>query len=145
MARRMIPLLRGQRSNPPTPPRGLAIGRSYAISTVRLSLCLSVRLSVCLSVCLSFCLSVCLSVVLSVNRITHERVYGCRSNTVGKARVILYKWLNFGVDPESGCASTITFPLPSGLRAASTWEAVGFCGRHRQTDVLAGLSSWLGG
>ena len=33
----------------------------------------------------------------------------------------------------------------SGLRAASTWEAVGFCGSHRQTDVLAKLSSWLGG
>ena len=32
----------------------------------------------------------------------------------------------------------------SGLRAASTWEAVGFCGSHRQTDVLAKLSSWLG-
>ena len=33
----------------------------------------------------------------------------------------------------------------SGLRAASTREAVGFCGSHRQTDVLAKLSSWLGG
>ena len=28
-------------------------------------------------------------------------------------------------------------PAFSGLRAASTWEAVGFCGSHRQTDVLA--------
>ena len=38
------------------------------------------------------------------------------------------------------------YNLPfSGLRAASTWEAVGFCGSHRQTDVLAKLSSWLGG
>ena len=36
-------------------------------------------------------------------------------------------------------------PPFSGLRAASTWEAVGFCGSHRQTDVLAKLSSWLGG
>ena len=36
-------------------------------------------------------------------------------------------------------------PPFSGLRAASTWEAVGFCGNHRQTDVLAKLSSWLGG
>jgi len=36
-------------------------------------------------------------------------------------------------------------PSFSGLRAASTWEAVGFCGSHRQTDVLAKLSSWLGG
>jgi len=32
----------------------------------------------------------------------------------------------------------------SGLRAASTWEAVSFCSSHRQTDVLAKLSSWLG-
>jgi len=29
----------------------------------------------------------------------------------------------------------------SGLRAASTCEAVGFCGSHRQTDVLAKLSA----
>ena len=36
-------------------------------------------------------------------------------------------------------------PPFSGLRAASTWEAVGCCGSHRQTDVLAKLSSWLGG
>jgi len=36
-------------------------------------------------------------------------------------------------------------PPFSGLRASSTWEAVGFCGSHRQTDVLAKLSSWLGG
>jgi len=36
-------------------------------------------------------------------------------------------------------------PPFSGLRAASTWEAVGFCGSHRQTDVLAKLSSWLAG
>jgi len=36
-------------------------------------------------------------------------------------------------------------PPFSWLRAASTWEAVGFCGSHRQTDVLAKLSSWLGG
>jgi len=36
-------------------------------------------------------------------------------------------------------------PPFSGLRAASTCEAVGFCGSHRQTDVLAKLSSWLGG
>ena len=36
-------------------------------------------------------------------------------------------------------------PPFSGLPAASTWEAVGFCGSHRQTDVLAKLSSWLGG
>ena len=28
-------------------------------------------------------------------------------------------------------------PPFSGLQAASTWEAVGFCGSHRQTDVLA--------
>jgi len=36
-------------------------------------------------------------------------------------------------------------PPFSGLRAASTWEAAGFCGSHRQTDVPAKLSSWLGG
>jgi len=36
-------------------------------------------------------------------------------------------------------------PPFSGLRAASTWEAVDFCGSHRQTDVLAKFSSWLGG
>ena len=36
-------------------------------------------------------------------------------------------------------------PPFSGLRAASTWEAVGFCGNHRHTDVLTKLSSWLGG
>ena len=36
-------------------------------------------------------------------------------------------------------------PPFSGLLAASAWEAVGFCGSHRQTDVLAKLSSWLGG
>jgi len=34
-------------------------------------------------------------------------------------------------------------PPFSGLRAASTWEAVGFCGSHRQTDdpLFAGTTA----
>jgi len=49
-------------------------------------------------------------------------------------------------DVLADLSGTIRYNPPfSGLRAASTWEAVGFCGSHRQTDVLAKLSSWLGG
>ena len=51
----------------------------------------------------------------------------------------LYRQVHLGVGK-----SEYNSPF-SGLRAASTWEAVGFCGSHRQTDVLAKLSSWLGG
>ena len=60
--------------------------------------------------------------------------------------------LNFFTSPFSlfrqvhlGVGKSEYNPPFSGLRTASTWESVGFCGSHRQTDVLAKLSSWLGG
>jgi len=92
-------------------------------------------------------------------QVTKNLAYLCKKSVISGLLLLLYasvwiypqiwwsRWspLSLFRQVHLGEGKSEYNPPFSELRAASTWEAVGFCGSHRQTDVLANSSSWLGG